>query len=189
MASQTSPRPAGPAGRGGLFRLGEAVELLERTPGALRALVGGLSEPWLAANEGPATFDTGDVLCHLIYGEETDWIPRIRIILEQGESRPFTPFDRHGGKRLRHRPPAELLDTLARLRAENLRALAGFALSEADLARRGTHPALGPVTLAQYIAAWTVHDLGHLAQITRILARRYAAAVGPLREYLTIVKL
>jgi len=168
--------------------LAEAVPLLERTPGALRAMLGGLPDSWLLANEGPDTFSPRDVIGHLIHGEETDWVPRMRIILEHGESVPFTPFDRFAFRTasVGHSTGA-LLDRFAALRAESLRAVAAVKLDAAALARTGTHPALGRVTLSQLLAAWVVHDLGHVKQVARTMAGQYRAAVGPWREYLTIL--
>jgi hypothetical protein len=166
----------------------DATAVLERTPAALRGMLAGLPESWLLADEGPDTFSPRDVVGHLIHGEETDWIPRMRIILDHGESVPFTPFDRFAFRTasVGHTTDA-LLDRFAELRAGNLRALRALALDEAALARTGMHPGLGRVTLAQLFAAWVVHDLGHVKQIARAMARQYTAAVGPWREYLTIL--
>ena len=168
-------------------RVSEAVQVLERTPEALRGLLAGLSDPWLRADEGRGTFSPLDVLGHLIHGEETDWMPRLRIILHEGEAQAFTPFDRlgfreaYGGK-----PVGELLSVFAELRARNLTALRGLDLDAAKLELTGQHPALGRVTLAQLLATWVVHDLGHLRQVVRAMAGRYRDAVGPWREYLRI---
>jgi DinB superfamily len=168
--------------------LSQAVSVLERTPAALRGLLAGLAEAWVVENEGPDTFSPRDVLGHLIHGEETDWIPRAEIILGEGESRPFTPFDRVGFRAwLAGTPTAELLERFARLRRESLDRLAGFRLQPADLARRGRHPALGPVTLGQLIASWVVHDLGHLTQVARVMAKQYREAVGPWTEYMAVL--
>jgi hypothetical protein len=170
------------------LRVSEALEVLERTPRALRSMLGGLSDPWLRADQGPDTFSPADVLGHLIHGEETDWMPRARLILERGEAQPFTPFDRFGFReRYGGRPADELLDVFAELRERNLRALRDLGLDAGRLALTGRHPALGRVTLAQLIAAWVVHDLGHLRQVARVMAGRYRDAVGPWREYLRIL--
>ena len=166
----------------------EAVALLERTPATLAALLDGLPEAWLAASEGPETFTPRDVVGHLIHGEETDWMPRLRIILEHGESLPFAPFDRFAFRTASvGRTTSALLERFARLRAANLGALSAVPLDDRTLARTGTHPALGRVTLRQLLAAWVVHDLGHLKQVVRTMARQYREAVGPWREYLTIL--
>jgi hypothetical protein len=166
----------------------EAVAVLERTPASLKSLLFGLPDSWLTADEGPETFSPRDVVGHLIHGEETDWIPRLRIILEHGESVPFTPFDRFGFRTASagHSTSA-LLDRFAARRRDNLRALVAMPLDAAALARTGTHPALGRVTLGQLLAAWVVHDLGHLKQVARTMAGQYREAVGPWREYLTIL--
>jgi len=166
----------------------EAVAVLARTPQGLRALLEGVGDPWLDAREGENTFSPRDVMGHLITGEETDWIPRLRIILEHGETRPFTPFDRFAFKdRYGARPMAELLDTFAQLRRQNLAALEEVRLSPADLERPGRHPELGAVTLGQLLATWAAHDLGHVSQIVRVMAKRYTADVGPWRAYLRIL--
>jgi hypothetical protein len=170
------------------FQLARALEILERTPATFRAILGGLPAEWTAPNEGPDTFSAFDNLGHLIHGERTDWIPRARIILAQGADRRFEPYDRFAqyreseGKRV-----AELLDEFAGLRAGNLAILRGWSLSDRELALEGEHPALGPVTLRQLLAAWVAHDLGHVAQTARVLARQYREAVGPWREYLPVL--
>jgi hypothetical protein len=170
------------------IRLDEALPVLERTPSVLQAMLGGLPEAWLLGDEGPDTFSPRDVVGHLIHGEETDWVPRVRVILEHGESVPFTPFDRFAFRTTSAgRPTAALLDRFAALRGVNLDAIRALALDGSALARMGTHPGLGRVTLGQLLAAWVVHDLGHLKQVARVMARQYRDAVGPWREYLTIL--
>jgi hypothetical protein len=166
----------------------QAFEVLERTPALFRALLSGLSSPWLRASEGPDTFGPVDVLGHLIHGEQTDWVPRLRIILEHGEAQPFTSFDRFGFREVcRGRTLAELLSLFERLRTENLAAVGALLADGAVLERAGRHPALGAVTVRQLLAAWVVHDLGHVKQLVRVLAGEYREAVGPFREYLTIL--
>jgi hypothetical protein len=170
------------------FDLQESLCILERTPGVLRAWFSGLPEAWLVADEGPETFSARDVLAHLIHGERTDWMARTRIILEAGEARPFDPFDRAGFlAEARGWSVKALLDEFSRLRSANLEALRGLGLGQADLGRRGTHPALGTVTLEQLLATWTVHDLGHLAQAARVMAKRYRDDVGPWAAYLPVL--
>ncbi len=170
------------------FQLARALEILERTPDTFRALLGGLPEDWTAPTEGPDTFSAFDNLGHLIHGERTDWIPRARIILAQGPNRRFEPYDRFAQYReSRGKGVATLLDEFERLRAGNLRVLRGWSLSERELALEGEHPGLGPVTLRQLLAAWVVHDLGHVAQTARVLAKQYREAVGPWREYLPVL--
>jgi hypothetical protein len=170
------------------FQLSHALEVLERTPATFRALLSGLPEAWTAPNEGPDTFSAFDNVGHLIHGERTDWIPRARIILAQGASRRFEPFDRFAQYReSRGKSLAELLDEFARLRAENLATLRGWRLTERELALEGEHPALGPVSLRQLLATWAAHDLGHVAQTARVMAKQYREAVGPWRAYLGVM--
>lgn len=180
-------RPVIP-GRTVPFDLADVPVLLARTPGVLRAWLSDLPEPWLQGNEGPDTFSPHEVLGHLIQGEQTDWIPRARIILEQGTTRPFEPFERFAHReRLAGRSTAELLELFAQLRAENLAVLGRWGLTAQQLALRGRHPELGEVTLGQLLATWVAHDLGHLAQIARVMATQYAAAVGPWHAYLPVL--
>ena len=170
------------------FELDETMEVLRNTPAALRSLLGGLSRRWTECDEGPDTWTAFDIVGHLIHGEQTDWIQRLEIILEQGESRSFTPFDRFAqfeeskGKTL-----DELLESFATLRGQNLRTLAALKLTPEHLDRRGKHPHLGSVTARQLLVTWAAHDLGHIAQIARVMAKRYREEVGPWREYLRIV--
>jgi DinB superfamily len=166
----------------------EAVAILSRTPATLDALLRGVPEGWIAAHEGGETWSPYDVIGHLIHGERTDWLPRVRIILEHGEARPFDKFDRFAQfAASAGRPLASLLDEFARLRTENLRALAALQLTGGDLDRRGRHPELGTVTLRQLLATWVAHDLDHITQIARVLARQYSDEVGPWRAYLRII--
>ena len=170
------------------FDLAEARAQLARTPATLRAWFTGLPDAWLQADEGTDTFSALDVLAHLIYGEQTDWLARTRIILEQGELRHFEPFDRRGFlDEARSWSLEALLDEFARLRAANLDDLDALHIQPPDLGRRGAHPGLGPVTLEQLLAAWVVHDLGHIAQIARVMAKRYKAEVGPWVDYLPVL--
>jgi hypothetical protein len=171
------------------FDLPRTLEVLERTPRAVAQLLDGLGDSWLDASEGPDTFTPRDVVGHLIHGEETDWVPRIRLILERGDQEPFVPFDRFGFRdKIAGRPMIDLLTEFGLLRSANLDYVRGLELTAADLRRKGRHPALGSVTLAQLFAAWTVHDLGHIRQIVRVLARQYDDAVGPWKAYLSILE-
>lgn len=170
------------------FELTRALEVLERTPRTFRSLLDGLPEAWTTPNEGPDTFSAFDNIGHLVHGERTDWIPRARIILAQGPNRTFEPFDRFAQYReSRGRSTAQLLDEFERLRAENLATLREWRLSERELALEGEHPSLGTVTLRQLLSAWVAHDLGHVAQTARVLAKQYREAVGPWREYLPVL--
>ncbi len=166
----------------------EAVAILARMPPTLDALLRGLPAGWIAAHEGGQTWSPFDVVGHLIHGEHTDWIPRVRIILEHGEARAFDKFDRFAQFAASEgRTLGSLLDEFALLRRENLRQLESMNLTEADFERRGRHPELGVVTLGQLLATWVAHDLDHVAQISRVLARQYSDAVGPWRAYLRII--
>ena len=170
------------------FQLRDAIPVLERTPATFRALLTGVPDSWIATNEGPDTFSPFDNLGHLIHGERVDWIPRARIILAQAANRRFSPYDRFAQVReSQGKSAAMLLDEFAQLRAENLAALRGWELSERELALEGEHPELGFVTLRQLLSAWVVHDLGHLAQTARVMAKRYREAVGPWRAYLPVL--
>jgi hypothetical protein len=170
------------------FAMEEALAILARTPGTLDALLRGLPDDWIAAHEGGETWSPFDVIGHLIHGERTDWMPRARIILEHGEARAFDKFDRFAQFALsRGRTLASLLDEFATLRRENLRDLASLRLTDAHLDRRGRHPELGPVTLRQLLATWVAHDLDHVMQVSRVLARQYSDEVGPWRAYLRII--
>ena len=170
------------------FGLPEAVALLARTPATLDAWLRGLPGTWVHANEGNGTWSAFDIVGHLIFGELTDWMPRARIILQHGEARAFDPFDRFAQEReSKGKSLDQLLDEFARLRAENLSALHALELQPEDLKRRGRHPELGVVTLSQLLSTWAVHDLTHLHQLSRVLARQYLGAVGPWTAYLGVL--
>lgn len=168
--------------------LQDTISLLTRTPAVLNALLRDLPETWTHHNEGKDTWSAFDVVGHLIHAERTDWMPRVQIILQSGESRTFEPFDRFAqvreseGKSL-----VNLLDEFARLRSASLEDLMKRNLRQDDLERRGRHPALGVVTLSELLATWAVHDLTHLHQISRVMAHHYGEAVGPWREYLGVL--
>jgi DinB superfamily len=168
--------------------LSDVISVLERTPPTLRALLEGLPTPWLQRHEGEDTFGPNEVLGHLIHGEKTDWVPRIKLILESGDARPFVPFDRRGFPGgAGHVPIADLLREFEQLRKANLAFLATLSLTASQLELKGLHPELGSVTLGQLLATWVVHDLNHLAQVARVMSRRYEAAVGPWKPYLGIL--
>ena len=170
------------------FKLDETIAILERTPATLRALLAGLSDEWIRATEGPDTWSPYDIVGHLIHGEETDWVARLKMILEHGESQPFEPFDRFAQFEKSAGASLELLlDRFAELRAENIRILEELNLGPEQYDLRGRHPELGSVTLAQLLSTWTAHDLGHIAQITRVMARNYTDAVGPWAQYMPIL--
>jgi hypothetical protein len=170
------------------FIMEEGVAILARTPATLDALLRGLPDGWIVAHEGGETWSPFDVIGHLIHGERTDWLPRAKIILEHGDERPFETFDRFAQFAASEgRTLAGLLDEFAMLRRENLRELTTRRVTERDLDRRGRHPALGVVTLGQLLATWVAHDLDHVVQISRVLARQYSDEVGPWRAYLRII--
>ncbi len=162
--------------------------LLAQTPAALNELLRGLPEPWTHRNEGEGTWSAFDIVGHLIHGERADWIPRVKVILEFGETRPFEPFDRLAQSReSQGKSLPQLLDEFAELRSRNLAALHEMNISERDLHRRGTHPALGTVTLRQLLATWPAHDLTHLHQLSRVMAFQYRDEVGPWQAYLGVL--
>lgn len=166
--------------------LEECTSVLTRTPATLNTLLRDLPETWTAATEGPGTWSSQAVIGHLIHGERVDWMPRLSIILEYGVSRPFDAFNRaelHEGK-----PLSTLLDEFAALRLDNLARLRALNLQPAQLELRGTHPELGPVTVRQLLATWTAHDLTHILQVSRVMARRYRHEVGPWAGYLSVMK-
>ena len=168
--------------------LEETVALLERTPGALNALLRGLPDTWTMGNEGVGTWTPSDVVAHLIHAERENWIPRARLILDYGESRPFPPFNREGNFReSRSKTLDDLLDEFTAARAESLQSLSVLNLRPVDLEKQGRHPALGVVTLSQLLATWAAHDLTHLHQISRVMALQYREAVGPWSKFLGVM--
>lgn len=174
-------------GHGGMD-LNDALAILERTPASLDALLAGLPDTWVLATEGEGTWSPYDVIGHLIHGEHADWIPRARHILA-GESRPFEPFDRAAQFRESEgRSLGELLAAFAEARRESVAALKGMNLTDEDMNRTGLHPELGAVTLGQLLATWVVHDLDHLAQVARTMAKVYREATGPWSAYLSILR-
>jgi hypothetical protein len=171
------------------FSLAEATEVLTRTPATVNTLLRGLPSGWVRCNEGKDSWTAFDIVGHLIVGERTDWMPRVLIVLENGEARPFDPFDRFAQlKESQDKSMEQLLDDFARLRTENLAALRALNLQPGDLTRRGRHPALGVVTLSELLATWVVHDLTHMHQLSRVMAHQYRDAVGPWRAYLGVLQ-
>jgi hypothetical protein len=171
------------------FAIDHAVEVLTATPSVLSALLAPLSDVWIRADEGPETFSPFEVVGHLIHGERSDWIPRLQCILEHGRDHAFEPFDRFAHRRTEQgKSLATLLATFQQLRTGSLETLHRHRLTGADLSREGRHPDLGVVTLRQLLATWVVHDLTHVSQICRVMARQYAEEVGPWRAYLRILR-
>lgn len=170
------------------FRLDDGIEVLGHSPAVLDALLRGKSAVWLNARRTPESFSPLDVLGHLMHGEITDWIPRVRVILEHRNTKAFEPFDRFGFRSLiAGKSVDELLDEFAQLRRQSLAALRELDVREEQLALPGRHPELGAVTLGNLLATWVVHDLGHIAQIVKTMAGEYREAVGSWRAYTTIL--
>jgi DinB family protein len=170
------------------FRLEDTVRILRSTPRVFRAMFEDLPQEWLEARDSPQSFSAIEVLGHLIYGEQTDWIPRTKIILECGEARPFDPFDRRGFVDLiERRSSADLLEMFRELREQSLSELKSLDIGSARLELTGMHPGLGKVTLENLLASWAVHDLGHTSQVARALASQYRGAVGPWVAYMSIL--
>lgn len=170
------------------FDLDSSLRLLARTPGTLTALLDGLPEPWFRGTEGPETFSPFDVVGHLIDGEETDWVPRAKIMLAGGPDPVFEPYDRFRHKaRNAGRSLESLLAEFAALRAANLELVSSWKLTQTKLDLPGRHLRLGPVTLRQLLASWVVHDLEHLAQVARVMAKQYRGEVGPWTPFLPVL--
>ena len=170
------------------FDLDRSIDMLRRTPAVVRTFLSGADAAWIRGTEGPETFSPFDIVGHLIDGEETDWLPRARIILAGGPNPTFEPYDRFRHRtRNAGRSLESLLDEFATLRAANLDLLRSWSLTTAQLGLTGTHPTLGRVTLSQLLATWVVHDLGHIAQISRVMAKQYASEVGPWVEFLPVL--
>ncbi len=171
------------------FTIDKALEILERTPIALEHLLNGLSEDWTMSNEGEDTWRVYDVIGHLVHGDQTDYIGRTELILSEKTDKQFTPFNRFAqfenskGKTL-----PQLLNEFKEIRMQNVHKLRSFKITETDLAKTGVHPAFGEVTLSQLLSTWVVHDLDHLAQVARIMAKQYKEATGPWIEYLKILR-
>ena len=170
------------------FQLEQAIAILEQTPTVLFHLLNNLPEDWIRQNEGNETWSPFDIVGHFIHGEKTDWIPRAQIILSDKEDKAFEPFNRFAqfevskGKSL-----TQLLAEFNQLRKENIELLKQMQLTTIDLAQEGLHPEFGKVTLEQLLATWVTHDLGHIAQITRVMAKQYKEAVGPWSDYIPIL--
>lgn len=170
------------------FNLNQSLEILERTPQVLKTLLSGLSNEWINNNEGEDSWNAFDVVGHLIHGEKTDWLVRTEIILSNGDAKTFATFDRFAQfEQSKEKTISELLEEFQELRKKNLEKLKSKAISTEDLPKTGIHPAFGEVTLEQLLATWVAHDLGHIAQIARVMAKQYKDEVGPWRNYLPIL--
>jgi hypothetical protein len=171
------------------FDLNACLEVLDRTPGVLERMLGGLSDEWTTANEGPDTWSPYDVVGHLIHGERTDWMARMDIILSDGPDRTFVPFDRFAQfEESRGKSLTALLAEFAAVRAANVARVRARRLTGAELDRTGTHPTFGTVTLRQLLATWTAHDFDHLVQISRVMAQQVGPHIGPWVEYIRVVR-
>jgi len=169
--------------------LEESLAVLERTPATLNTLLRDLPEAWTTATEGPDTWSPYDVMGHLVHGERDDWMKRLEIILEHGPSRTFDPFDRHAQFReSAGKSVPMLLDEFIALRQDNLKRLRELDLQPAQFELKGTHPTLGTVTMRQLLSAWTAHDLTHLVQVSRVMAKRYKQETGPWAQFLSVMK-
>lgn len=171
------------------FEINRSVEILRGTPAVLRTLLAGLSDEWVTGNEGPDTFSPFDVVGHLLHGEKTDWTTRAKIILGTAGSKVFEPYDRFAMyEESRGKNMINLLDEFQALRMRNLEWLASLQLTDETLAKTGIHPTFGPVTLQQLLATWVVHDLTHISQITRVMAKQYTEEIGPWVDFFRILK-
>ena len=171
------------------FEFSDAIAILKGTPATFDTLLRTMPDALLRGNEGEGTWNALEIVAHMSFAEHTDWMPRIRTLLEHGETQPFPPFDRFGHlTQDRERRIGELLDEFAILRSDSVRALQQLNLQTEDFSRRGHHPAFGSVTLSQLISTWAVHDFNHLHQLTRVLAQQHREAVGPWSAYLGVLQ-
>ncbi|MEO9871262.1 DinB family protein [Ekhidna sp.] len=171
------------------FDLNKSLEILERTPVVIKGLLSGISTDWTSSNEGENTWSPFDIVGHLVHGEEVDWLPRTKIILQHGNSQPFEPFDRFAQfEKSKGKSLNQLLDEFEQLRTANLKELRVLNIMDDDLSKTGMHPGLGKITLQNLLSSWTVHDLGHIVQISRVLAKQYTSEVGPWTQYMAVLK-
>ena len=170
------------------FTIAHTLRVLEQTPITLSALLAHLPEEWVKANEGEDSWSAFDIVGHLIHGEKTDWMERLKIILFQAKKH-FEPFDRFAQFEIsKGKTIHELLDEFNAIRNKNLVYLSSLKINNQQLQQTGIHPEFGKVTLQQLLATWVTHDLGHLAQITRVLAKQYKNEVGPWKAYIPILQ-
>ncbi len=171
------------------FKLDQSIEILKTTPFVIESYLSSLSKGWINNNEGEGTWSPYDILGHLIFGEKSDWMTRIKIILSDSDNKLFQPFDRFAQlKEDQNKPIEAMIQEFKDLRKKNIEKLTSLNNQEKNLSRVGIHPEFGEVTLQQLLATWTVHDLGHIAQISRVMAKQYSKEVGPWMEYLSILK-
>ncbi len=170
------------------YKVNEAIQILEKTPLVLKSLLSELNDKWIYDNEGERSWSPFDIVGHLIHGEKTDWLPRIKIILGDND-RHFDVFDRFAQfENSKGKTINELLTEFEILRIENISLLKSLNISEKDLEKTGIHPELGLVTLREHLSTWVVHDLSHLSQITRVMAKQYKQEMGPWIKYFQKLK-
>jgi hypothetical protein len=171
------------------YRVEQALEILERTPAVLHTLLNGLSDDWVMNNEGPETFSPYDVIGHLLHGEKTDWPVRVKMILDFGDTKSFVPWDRFAQyEECKGRSLQQLLNEFEVMRKENMVWFRSLQLTENDLDKNGSHPTLGKVTLKNLLSTWVIHDLTHIAQITRVMAKQYKEEAGPWLQFFRIME-
>jgi len=171
-----------------VYQLKDALEILERTPKVLSSLLLGVSKQWTQNNEGNESWSPYDVIGHLVHGEKTDWMPRLEIVLDNGSNKTFEPYDRFAQfKMSKGKDISQLLKEFETLRQQNLNTLRSKNLTSKDFIKTAIHPSLGTIELKNMLAAWVVHDLGHIAQVSRVMAKQYSEEIGPWKQYLTIV--
>lgn len=172
------------------FTLAKSIEILERTPDVLSVMLHNIAPEWILNNEGGESWSAYDIVGHLIHGEMTDWIPRTQIILSDKTDKTFEPFDRFAQfQQSKNKSLSQLLEEFKTLRKKNIGYLKSRSITDTMLALKGIHPVFGEVSLSQLLATWVVHDLNHIAQISRVMAKQYKAEVGPWIEYLKILRL
>ncbi len=170
------------------YSIDKVLEILERTPHILNTYLGNLSDEWIFCNEGDETWSAFDIVGHLIHGEKTDWIPRLKIVLSNSKNKTFEPYDRFAQfEESKEKTMIQLLDEFSKLRNQNIEFLKSLKISEADFNKNAIHPSLGEVTLKNLLATWVTHDLGHIAQMSRVMAKQYKDEVGPWVEYISIL--
>jgi len=166
----------------------KSLKILKRTPSVLYALLDDLDIEWVMNNEGADTFSPYDVVGHLVHGEKTDWAPRIKMILDHGTAKSFEVFDRFAMyEESKGKTMQQLLNEFEALRKQNITWFKSLDLQESDYDRKGMHPQLGEVTLRNLVATWVVHDLTHVAQITRVMAKQYKTEIGQWVEFFRIL--
>ena len=171
------------------FDLNKSLAMLERTPEVLKTLLEGLPEDWTSANEGGQSWSPFIIVGHLLHGEKTDWLTRTKIILSDTEDKTFPPFDRLAQiKDNQGRKLSDLLEEFGQRRRANLEEIKKLNITEDMLDKTGVHPAFGEVSLGSLLTTWMTHDLNHLYQITRVLAKQFKEESGPWVEYLRILR-